>query len=164
VAIVYEDYLETQIPREKFVDIQKGVDRLADGLPEEGFTLQLLNAYWSKRAVIMVCQDQETCDWFARSAPTLTAWEGSRFKLVEMDALPIFKRITAWFPGPPDDTETLFMRLRRLNQSLKPKQWRVYKHKEHHRVRLVLSIDQSLVTTLEEWKAFSIMGEPPSPF
>jgi hypothetical protein len=109
----------------------------------------------------MVCQDQDKCDWFARSALTLTAWEGSRFKLVEMDALPVCKRVTDWFLGPPEDTETLFQHLRRLNQGLEPKQWRVYECKEEpNGVCLVLSIDQSSVAALEEreWKAFSGMG------
>jgi hypothetical protein len=41
--MVCEDYLETHIPRKKFGDIQKAVRRLADGLPEEGFTPQLLD-------------------------------------------------------------------------------------------------------------------------
>jgi hypothetical protein len=161
VAIVCEDYLEIQIPREKFRDIQRAVGRLADGLPDEWFTPQLLDTYWSKGAAIMVCQDQETCDWFARLVPTLTAWKGSTVKVVEMDALPIFKRVTAWFPGPPEDTETLFKHLRRLNQGLEPKQWQVYEHEEPHGVHLVLSIDQSSVAVLEgrEWKAFSGMGQ-----
>jgi hypothetical protein len=154
VATVCEDYPETQIPRERFGDIQKDVGRLADGLPEEGFTMQLLDTYWSKGAATMVCQDQDTCDRFARLAPTLMAWEGSRFKVVEMDALPVFKRVTAWFPGPPEDTETLFQRFRRLNRGLEPKQWRVYERKEKpHGVRLVLA-----ALAEREWKAFSGMG------
>jgi hypothetical protein len=161
VAIVCEDYPGTQIPRERFGEVQRAVGRLVDGLPEEGFTPQLLDTYWSKGAAIMVCQERETCDWFAASVPTLTAWEGSRFKVVEMDALPVFKRVTAWFPGPPEDTETLFQRLRRLNRGLEPRQWRVYERKEEpNGVRLVLSIDQGSVAALEErgWKAFSGMG------
>jgi hypothetical protein len=112
-------------------------------------------------AAIMVCQDREICDWFAGSAPTLTAWEGSKFKVVEMDALPVFKRVTAWFPGPPEDTETLFQRLCRLNRGLEPRQWWVYERKEEpNGVRLVLSIDQASVNALEErgWKAFRCMG------
>jgi hypothetical protein len=110
VAIVCDDYPGTPIPRTRFGDVQRPVGRLADGLPEEGFTPQLLDTYWSKGAAIMVCQDQDTCDWFARSAPNLTAWEGSKFKVVEMDALPVFKRVAAWFPGPLEDTDTLFQR------------------------------------------------------
>jgi hypothetical protein len=88
------------------------------------------------------------------------AWEGSKFKVVEMDALPVFNRVT-WFPGPPEDTEMLFQRLCRLNQALEPRQWRVYECKEEpNGVCLVLSIDQTSVTTLEErgWKAFNGMG------
>jgi hypothetical protein len=79
VAIVCDDYPETQIPRERFGDIQRAVGWLADGLPEEGSTSQLLDTYWFKGVVIMVCQDQDTCDWFARSAPMLITWEGCRF-------------------------------------------------------------------------------------
>jgi hypothetical protein len=144
VAIVCKDYPETQNPRDMFGDIQRAVGRLADELPEGGFTPQLLDTYWSKGAAIMVCQDQDTCDWFAGSAPTLTAWEGARFKVVGMDALPVFKRVSAWFPGPPGATETLFRRLRLLNRGLEPRQWRVYERKEEpHGVRLVLSVRPS---------------------
>jgi hypothetical protein len=81
--------------------------------------------------------------------------------VVEMDALPVFKRVTAWFPGPLEDMEMLFQCLRRLNRGLEPRHWRVYERKEEpHGVRLVLSIDQTSVALLEEreWKAFSGMG------
>jgi hypothetical protein len=72
VAIVCEDYPETQISKDRFGDIQRAVGRLADELPE-GFSPQLLDTYWSKSAAIMVCQDQDTCNWFAWSAPNPTA-------------------------------------------------------------------------------------------
>jgi hypothetical protein len=50
--------------------------------------------------------------------------------------------VVGWFPGPVEDTERLFERLRRLNRGLETKQWRVYERKEEPRgVRLVLSID-----------------------
>jgi hypothetical protein len=47
VAMVCEDYPENQIPRKKFEDIKKAVGRPVNGLPEEGFIPQLLDAYWS---------------------------------------------------------------------------------------------------------------------
>jgi hypothetical protein len=75
-----------------------------------------------------------------------------------MDALPTFKRVAAWFPGPVEDTETLFRRLCMLNQGLETGQWRTYERKEEpHGVRLVLSIDQTSVTALEKmnWRPFS---------
>ena len=59
-----------------------------------------------------------TRDWLADKIPTVTAWEGSRLKVVSMDALPTFKRVAAWFPGPVEDTERLLTRLRRLNRGL----------------------------------------------
>jgi len=107
VAIVCEGYPRDQISRDNFVNIQRAISRLVDGLPEEGFTPRLVDSYWSKGAAIMVCQDEPTRDWLAECVPTMTAWEGSRLKVVGMDALPTYKRVAAWFPGPEEDTERL---------------------------------------------------------
>jgi hypothetical protein len=63
-----------------------------DGLPEEGFTRRLVDSYCAKGTTIMVCQDQETSDWLPARVPTLAAWEGSRLKMVGLDALPTYKR------------------------------------------------------------------------
>ena len=52
----------------------------------------------------------------------LLAWEGSRLKLVGLDALPNHKRVVAWFPVPAEDAERYLLRLRRLNT----RQWKVY--------------------------------------
>jgi hypothetical protein len=78
------------ISKQNFAVTQKAVGWLKDGLPEQGFTPRLVNTYWAKGAAIMVCQDQDTCDWLARLVPTLVAWEGSRFKIVGLEALPTF--------------------------------------------------------------------------
>jgi hypothetical protein len=66
-----------------------------DELPEEGITPKLADSYWSKGAAIMACQDEPTKDWLAAKVPTLAAWEGSKFKVVGMDALPTYKRVVA---------------------------------------------------------------------
>jgi hypothetical protein len=92
----------------------------------------------------------------------MTAWEGSRLKIVGLEALPNFKRVVAWFLGPVEDTETLFQRLHRLNRGLETGQLRTYERREESNgVRLVLSIDQALVTTLDgmEWRPFSRVGQ-----
>ena len=89
-----------------------------DELPEDGFTSRLVDSYWPKGAAIMICQDVTTKDWLATKVLTLVAWEGSRLKVVGLDALPTFKRVLAWFPGPMEDTEQYFLRLRRLNRGL----------------------------------------------
>ena len=66
-----------------------------------------------------------------------------------LEALPTYKRVVAWFPGPAEDTEHLFHRLRRLKRGLDTSQWRVYKCKEEpSRVQLVLSNDLQSVTVL----------------
>jgi hypothetical protein len=82
------------------------------------FTPRLVDSYRAKGVAIMVCQDKETRDWLAASVPTLVAWEGSRLKMVDLDALPTYKRVVAWLLGPVEDTEQYFQRLRRLNQGL----------------------------------------------
>jgi hypothetical protein len=140
------------------VAIQKAVGRLVDELPEEGFTPGLVDSYWAKGAAIMICQDQETCDWLTRSVPNMRAWEGSRLKVVGLEALRTFERVATWIPGPLGDTDTSLRHLRRLKRGLETAQWRVYERREEPNVvRHVLSIDQDSVTTLErlQWKPFS---------
>jgi hypothetical protein len=88
VAIVCEDYPREQISRDNFADIQRAIGRLVDELPEEGFTPRLVDSYWSKGAAIMVCHDELTKDWLAAKTSTMVAWEGSRLKVVGLDALP----------------------------------------------------------------------------
>ena len=83
--------------------------------------------------------------------------------MVGLDALPTYKRVVAWFPGPVEDTERYLLRLRRLNRGLDTGQWRVYERKEEtNGVRLVLSIDTASVAVLEglKWKPFSGVRQP----
>ena len=157
-----DDYPKTQVSSEHFVDIQRAIGWLVDELPEEVFTPRLADSYWLKGAAIMVCQDEMTRDWLAAKVPTLVAWEGSRLKVVGMESLPTFKRVAAWFPGPTEDTEQCFSRLRRLNQGLDTGQWRVYERREDpNGVCLVLSIDTASATVLEGlgWRPFSGVGQ-----
>jgi hypothetical protein len=158
VAVVGQDYPGVQISRDNFVNIQNAISRLVDELPEEGFTPRLVNTYWAKGAAIMVCKDADTKDWLEKEVPNMMAWESSRLKVVGIDALPTYKRVVAWFPGPVEDTERLFLRLRRLNRGLDTRNWRTYERKdEPNRVRLVLSFDTESVTVLERlrWRPFS---------
>jgi hypothetical protein len=111
VAIECEDYPGGQISRDNFADIQRAIGRLVDGLLEEGFTPRLVDSYWSKGAAIMVFQDTDTRDWLERKAPTMAAWEGCRLKVVGLDALPTYKRVVAWLPGPAEGMERLLLRL-----------------------------------------------------
>jgi len=98
----------------------------------------------------MVCHDELTKDWMAARVPTLVVWEGSRIKMVGLDALPTYKRVVAWFLGPVEDMERYFLWLHRLNWGLDTRHWRVYERKEEpNGVRLLLSIDTASVATLE---------------
>jgi hypothetical protein len=94
-AIVCEVYLEVQVSKENFVNIQRAVG----GLPLEGFTPRLIDMYWTKGASAVVCQDEETRDWLAGNLPTLRAWEDSRLKMVRLDVLPTHKS-GGLVPGP----------------------------------------------------------------
>ena len=150
MAVISENYPESQIAKENFTDIQRAIGRLVDELPEEGFTPRLVDSYWAKGAAIMVCHDELTKDWLAARVPTLVVWEGSRLKIVGLDALPTYKRVVAWFLGPAEDAERYLLRLHSLNQGLDTRHWRVYERKEEpNGVRLVLSVDTASVTVLE---------------
>jgi len=166
VAVVCKTYLECQISKENFTDMQRATGQLVDELPEEELTPRLVDFYWAKGTSIMVCHD-EMKDWLAARVPTLMAWEGSRLKIVGLDALPTYKRVVVWFPGPAEDAERYLLRLRRLNQGLDTRHWRVYERREESNgVRLVLGIDAASVTMLERfgWRPSVVWGRPHSPF
>lgn len=93
---------------------------------------------------------------------TLKAWEGSRLKMVGLDALPTCKGVVTLLLGPVEDTEYYVQGHCRQNQGLDTVYWRVYEHKgEPIGVHLVLSIDSLSVMALEKvgWQLFSGMGQ-----
>jgi hypothetical protein len=162
VAVVCENYPDSRISKDNFVDIQQAVGWLVDELHEEGFTPRLVDSYWAKGVAIMVCHDEQTKDWLAAKVPTPVAWEGSRLKLVGLDILPTYKKVVAWFPGPAEDTKRYLLRLWRLNRGLNTEHWRVYECKEKMKgVHLVLCIDSVSIATLEKlkWRPFSEVGQ-----
>ena len=120
MAIICDVYPKVQVSNDNFINIQRAIGGLVDGLPEEGFTPRLLDTYWAKGAAIVVCQDEETRDWLGSEVPKMNAWEGSRLRMVGLEALPTYKRVVAWFPSPAEDTERLLLRLRILNRGWKP--------------------------------------------
>ena len=95
MAVVNEDFPESQICRDDFVEIQRAIGRLVDELPDEGFTPRLVNSYRVKGAAIIVCQYESTRDWLAARVPTLAAGEGFRLKIVRLDALVTYERVSA---------------------------------------------------------------------
>jgi hypothetical protein len=110
----------------------------------------------------MVCQDEATKEWLNDMATSMTEREGSRLKVVGLDALPTYKRVIAWFTGPPVPTERYILRLHGLNRGLVTENWRVHECSDETKgVRLVLSIDTTSITVLEglQWRPFSRVGE-----
>ena len=103
MAIVCESYPEVQVSKDNFTNIQQAIGGLVDELPEEGFPRHV-NIFWTKGAAVVVCQDEETRAWLASHIPNLRAREDSRLKMVGLDAIPTYKRVAAWFPGPVEDT------------------------------------------------------------
>ena len=74
--------------------------------------------------------------------PTLKVWEGSRLKMLGLDALPSYKSVAAMCLGPVKDTERYFKRLRRLNRGLDTEHRTVYERRvEPNGAHHVLSID-----------------------
>ena len=117
--------------------------------------------FWTKGAAVVVCQDEETRDWLASHIPTLRACENSRLKMVGLDALPTYKRVAAWLPGPVEDKLRYLQQLRKLNQVLDTEKWRVYERREEpHGVHLVLIVDSKSITVLDRlgWWPFSGVG------
>jgi hypothetical protein len=142
MVIICDGYPKAQVTKDDFEQIQRAIGGLLDGLPEEGFTPKLVDTYWARGAAIVVCLDEEIKDWLGTEVPKMNVGEGSKLRMVGVEALPTYKGVVAWFPGHGEDTERLLQRLRRLNRGLDTSQWRVYERKEEPKgVRLVLSID-----------------------
>jgi hypothetical protein len=91
MANVCDVYPGVQISRENFVGIQLAIGGLVNELPEEGITPRLADTCWTKGEAIMLCQDEETKDWMTDKVPALTAWEGSRLKMVAWMISPSMK-------------------------------------------------------------------------
>ena len=89
--IICDGYPKEQVSNENFISIERAIGGLVDGLPVEGFTPRLLDTYWAKGAAIAVCQDEETRDWLSREVPKMNAWEGSRQRMVGLEALHTYK-------------------------------------------------------------------------
>jgi hypothetical protein len=123
------------------------------GSLKRGTRPRLLDTYWAKGAAIAVCQDEETRDWLGTEIPKMNAWEGSRLRMVGLEALPTDKRVVVWFPGTAEDTERLFARIRRLNRGLETNQWRVYERKEEPRGSALCS---ALISSRQRrWRGWS---------
>jgi hypothetical protein len=71
MAIICNGCPEVQVSKVKFVDIQREIGGLMNGLPQEGFTLLLINTYWAKGAAIVVRQDEDTCNWLSGNVAIL---------------------------------------------------------------------------------------------
>jgi hypothetical protein len=56
--------------------------------------------------------------------------EGCRLTTVGLEALPTYKTVLAWFPGPVKDAEWYLLRLRKLNRGLDTGQWRVHERRQ----------------------------------
>jgi hypothetical protein len=94
----------------------------------------------------------------------MMAWESSRLKIMGLEALPTYKRVVAWFPGPVEDKGHYFQQHCRLNQGLDASHWRIYEHKKKpNGVRLWFSIDTTSVMVMER-RPFSSMDRQSSPF
>lgn len=77
-----------------------------------------------------MCQDKEIRNWLDSNVSALKEQDGSRLKVMGLEALLTYKEWLLGFQRPVEDTERYLQRLRRLNQGLNTSQWRVYESKE----------------------------------
>jgi hypothetical protein len=147
--------------KENLVNIRRAIGGLVGAFPKEGFIPKLIGTYWAKGAAIVVCLDKVTRDWLQRNVPVMKAWEGCR-----LEVFAPYKRVTAWFSGPSEDMECLFLLPFWLKEGLNTGQWRVYERKEElsDGVCLVLSNDLRSAASLErmKWHPFKGVGQATS--
>jgi len=71
VAVVCENYPESQITKKNFTDIQRAIGRLVDELPEEGFTTRLVDSYWLKGQLLWsAIMNRPRTGWLPRYLPS----------------------------------------------------------------------------------------------
>jgi hypothetical protein len=90
-AIVCVDYLEAQVSKENFVNIQQAIGWLVDELCKEGFTSRLTDTYWQKELPL----------WYATMRRPGTVWvvryqllrpgRTLKLKMVGLEALPTYE-------------------------------------------------------------------------
>ena len=131
-----EDYPKSQVSREDFVRHPASYWLVVDELPEEGFIPRLADSYWSKRAAIMVCQDEMTKDLLAAKVSTLLPLEGSRLKVVGFDALPTFKRTG----------NVVFVTVPKVEPGLDTGQWSVYERRDEPNGVRLCSVSMQLLS------------------
>ena len=95
MAIVCVGYLEAQVSKENFVNIQQVIGGLVDELPKKGFTSRLIDTYRQKELPL----------WYARTRRPGTGWivryqlfrhgRTLRLKMVSLEALPTNKGVVA---------------------------------------------------------------------
>jgi hypothetical protein len=93
MAIVCVGYLEAQVSKGNFVNIQQAIGGLVDELPKEGFTSRLIDTY----------QQKELPLWYSRTRRPGTGWivryqllrhgRSLRLKMVSLEALPTYKGV-----------------------------------------------------------------------
>lgn len=150
VAIVKEGFpTEAMKKDEELRVIQAAIIAEVEKVPV-GDPLPLIrDTYLARGAVVAVCEDQNTVDWLGKQVPNMTPWEGSRLAVVGMEALPTFKKVALWIPGPSATTPVFFDRLERLNTGLRTGAWRVWERRNATAgVRLIVSMDASTVELL----------------
>lgn len=61
--------------------------------------------------MVAVCEDEASHNLLVEVAPSFEITGGVRFKTVSMDELMEYRRVAAWIPGQPVETELILKRL-----------------------------------------------------
>ncbi|KMQ83752.1 hypothetical protein RF55_19202 [Lasius niger] len=104
------------VTEEQTTQIQEGIVKLVDGIPEGDFVPRFHETYRTKGVLKVICADTQSEGWLGERLPTLAMWEGSGLTIVGFDELPKFVRVSAFLPGPaPADKKTILGRLEKQN-------------------------------------------------
>jgi hypothetical protein len=105
MAIVCVGYLEAQVSKENFVNIQQAIGGLVDELLKEGFTSRLSNTYQQKELPLCYARTRRSRTGWVVRYQLLRHGRTLRLKMVGLEALPTHKGVVASFPSPVKDRE-----------------------------------------------------------
>jgi len=103
MAIVCVVYLEAQVFKENFVNIQQAIGGLVDEL--QGFTSRLINTYRQKELPLCYATTRRPRTGWVVRYQLLRHGRTLRLKMVGLEALPTHKGVVALFPSSVKDRE-----------------------------------------------------------
>ena len=109
---------QQEITKEQALLIQGRLLGIVDRIPEGGFLPRFNETYLSRRALKVVCAEQQTAVGLRENVGSLREWKGAKLQTVEQKDLVKYIRAMEWIPGPPVETKKILVRLARFEPGL----------------------------------------------